>query len=583
MADLTGATSALQSPPPPPGGPAHGGPRKSWWPLGRRATIAAGAAVVVVVAGGTAYSLNSADDAGALKSVPASLSPVEDTFVNAAAPTRTNGAQTKLAVGSEAAGAKTTYLLFSVPAVAAGHHASGAALTLTRESGAFPATTVSLHSVADTGWSQSTLNAKSAPEPGAVVGTADLVPGGNTVRFDLSGVVTAGGRYAFALTAPVDGVARFRSSEAGAGGPALTYVVADGSAIAAPGRVPQQSAPASPGASASGQPSPSASGSTGASSPGGAGCGVSAILVPGCGRWLGAAPLAQTDVPRPQALADYEQRLGAPVDIMHLYHSGGQLFPTPAEIKMASEPGRNRHLLVNWKPTGKWADIAAGKDDAEIDRLAAHITTAFPDKFFLAIFHEPEDNVVDKAGSKMRASDFRAMFRHVVQRLRSKGVTNAVTVMNYMGASKWGATSWFGDLYPGDDVVDWIAFDPYAMGQPGFHHGDFAAMVNRGQGAKWPGMYDWIASNHPGKPVMLGEWGFGDYAQDRSAKANFFSSLGSELDRFPAIKALVYFDSPDAAPFGDTRINSSGQALSAFKAMAGAAQIAKAPAPRLTR
>jgi hypothetical protein len=582
MADLTGATSALQSPPPPPPGPAHGGPPRSRWPLGRRATIAAGAALVVVAAGGTAYSLTSSDTP-ASQPVPAALKPVEDTFVNAAAPTRANGDQTKLAVGSEAAGAKTTYLLFSVPAVAAGHHASGAALTLTRESGAFAATTVSLHSVADTGWSQATLNAQSAPVPGAVVATADLVPGGNTARFDLSSVVTAGGRYAFALTAPLDGVVRFRSSEAGAGGPSLTYSVADGSAIAAPARAPQQSASASPGASASGQPSPSSSGSTGVTSPGGAGCGVSAILVPGCGRWLGAAPLAQTDVPRVQALADYEQRLGAPVDIMHLYHSGGQLFPTPAEIKMATEPGRNRHLLVNWKPTGKWADIAAGKDDAEIDRLAAHINTAFPDKFFLAIFHEPEDNVVDKSGSKMQASDFRAMYRHVVERLRSHGVTNAVTVMNYMGSSKWGVAPWFGDLYPGDDVVDWIAFDPYAMGQPGFHHGDFAEMVNRGHGPRWPGMYDWIARNHPGKPVMLGEWGFGDYAADRSAKAKFFSTLGTELDRFPAIKALVYFDSPDAAPFGDTRINSSSQALSAFKAMAGAAQIAKAPAPRLTR
>jgi beta-mannanase len=246
---------------------------------------------------------------------------------------------------------------------------------------------------------------------------------------------------------------------------------------------------------------------------------------------------------------------------------------------MAKEPGRTRYLLINWKPSGKWADVAAGQSDAQIDRLAAHITSTFTSKFFLAIYHEPENNVQDTAGSGMRASDYRAMFRHVVQRLREKGVTNAVTVMNYMGAVKWGVTPWFGDLYPGDDVVDWVAFDPYSVGQPGFNAGDFAKMVNRGQNDKWPGMYDYVVKNHPGKPVMLGEWGFGDFSADRSAKVQFFTDMAAQLAHFPAIKALVYFDAADAAPFGDTRIDSSQQSLTAFKKLAGDPGIARAPAP----
>ena len=65
------------------------------------------------------------------------------------------------------------------------------------------------------------------------------------------------------------------------------------------------------------------------------------------------------------------------------------------------------------------------------------------------------------------------MYRHVVLRLKADGVTNAIYVMDYMGYSKWGEQSWFNDLYPGDDVVDWIAYDPYSTG-----NGTFATMVD---------------------------------------------------------------------------------------------------------
>jgi hypothetical protein len=303
-----------------------------------------------------------------------------------------------------------------------------------------------------------------------------------------------------------------------------------------PRRAPAETSPAPAASGAADEPGDPGQDRTPA--PNGS-CSVSAKLVPSCGRWHGVAPLAHTDTPRPAALADFERRLGAPVDIMHVYHSGAQLFPTDTERGMATEPGRNRMLLVNWKPSGKWADVAAGQSDAQIDRLAAHITSTFPQKFFLAIFHEPENDVVERAGSGMRARDFRAMFRHVTQRLRDKGVTNAVTVMNYMGAPKFGVEPWFGDLYPGDDVVDWVAYDPYGMGEPGFHGGDFANLANRGVTARWAGMYNWLTKFHPGKPIMLGEWGVGEFTKAPQNKSNLFRTMSALLAKFPAIKALV--------------------------------------------
>ena len=87
-----------------------------------------------------------------------------------------------------------------------------------------------------------------------------------------------------------------------------------------------------------------------------------------------------------------------------------------------------RILLLNWKPDigRSWASVAAGSMDGQIDRLAAHIKATFPEKFFMVIHHEPEEEVRPAAGSGYTADDFRNMFRHVVKRFRADGVHNAL-------------------------------------------------------------------------------------------------------------------------------------------------------------
>ena len=52
--------------------------------------------------------------------------------------------------------------------------------------------------------------------------------------------------------------------------------------------------------------------------------------------------------------------------------------------------------------------------------------------------------------------------------------------MAYMGNEKWMAQSWWKDLYPGDDVVDWIGLDSYVSAEKGdYHYGDFADLLDR--------------------------------------------------------------------------------------------------------
>ncbi|GAB3869891.1 glycoside hydrolase family 26 protein [Dactylosporangium cerinum] len=251
---------------------------------------------------------------------------------------------------------------------------------------------------------------------------------------------------------------------------------------------------------------------------------------------MGVAPGAFTDLPSSKALGNFERTTGRPADILHSYHRGDEVWPTADEIATVQQ-ARKRILFANWKVAWNttWADVAAGGQDARIDRAAARLK-AFPGKLFVALHHEPENDV--RAGGGMTARDYAAMYRHTVLRLRAAGVTNVVFVMVYMAYEPWCVQPWFGDLYPGDDVVDWIGMDPYLFARPGgYGHGDFAYLVDRtSDPAKWPGFYTWATRTHGNKPLMIAEWGCTSMPPTRrrrpgSIRRSASSSAGSPRSR----------------------------------------------------
>jgi len=314
-------------------------------------------------------------------------------------------------------------------------------------------------------------------------------------------------------------------------------------------------------------------------------CALSEKLVPDCGVLWGAAAGAHTGAPMRQALTEFETKTERVQHIVHTYHRGEELFPTADEVAVAREPGRPRLLFINWKPVGPtWAEIAAGALDGYLDRLAAHIRETFPERFFFTVHHEPENDVVERPGSGRQAADYAAMYRHVVGRLRAGGVTNAVTVMAYMAYVPWASKPWHSRLYPGDEVVDWVAWDAYAHAQPGYGRGDFAAMVNRTQpGLDWAGYYAWAVNRFPGKPLMVAEWGVWDWPGHRAFKPWFYRTVAAQMALFPRIKALVYFDSPNAGG-RDSRVDSQPEALRAYRELGAhplfVIDIAQPPAPK---
>ena len=293
------------------------------------------------------------------------------------------------------------------------------------------------------------------------------------------------------------------------------------------------------------------------------GCTVSELLVPSCGVWWGAGATPLSTESYDEASVNFEATQGRVPDVVHYYHVGDGTFPTAREISRSHEGGKSRLLMENWKPElgHTWAQVASGLPDVdtEIDNEAAYLKAHFTTKFFLAIHHEPENEVIPAPSSGMTASDYAAMYRHVVLRLKADGVTNAVYVMNYMGFTGWGEQPWFGALYPGDDVVDWIAYDPYSDGT-----GNFGTLVNAKGGTKWPGFYTWATTTHPGKPLMLAEWGVCESTNNPSGKANFFDTMPTIEQDYPAIKALVYWNADDYP----TRVDSTPQSLAAFRRLA---------------
>ncbi|MBM2623063.1 DNRLRE domain-containing protein [Actinoplanes sp. LDG1-06] len=485
-------------------------------------------AVVAGTAGVAAMGAAPAAAAGTLK-----IAAGDDTYVSNVRPAVAFGAETKLVAGVAGKETKTSFLKFAVPA---GTKVAGARLVLTTQ--ASSASTVAIRQVANTTWAEGKLTAATAPALGSVLGSA--VPGA-TLSFDLGKVVKGPGTYAFALSSTGAAV-RFNSAEAKTGAPVLEV---------------KTDTDVSPPVVSTPKPAGD--------------CVTGANLVPSCGVLWGAAAGGFTTAPRDQALKDWEKLSGRTSTIFHTYHKGDEIFPTKAEIAMTSDAASPRVLLTNWKIAygSTWAKVAQGQQDKRIDAFAAR-AKAYGKKFFLVLNHEPENDVVAKAGSGMEAKDFAAMYRHTILRLRAQGVTNVVNVMAYMGNEKWMAQSWWKDLYPGDDVVDWMGLDSYVSVEPGYYHyGKFNDLLDRaptGGGTNW---YDWATTKHAAKPIMVAEWGAYHRVGKINDKSAVYNSVLPELAKRPAIKAIVYFDTKkDDEGDRDISIDSTPAALAAFKKLA---------------
>lgn len=301
-----------------------------------------------------------------------------------------------------------------------------------------------------------------------------------------------------------------------------------------------------------------------------ANCAISPILVNSCRPWLSATAGGYAMTSSNDQFNFFNKRLNNPsvltnpsagtnvaykMDVPHVYHQGGQaLFNNNARqilsnTALYSDP--NNPLLVNWKPGDKWGATANGSADATIIESAKAVKALGSRKIFLTLWHEPENhgdvspegitftsNCKRPDGNRGSAAEYRAMWKHVREVFDQQGVTNVVWFWNltgYVGNNAWDCL--VKPLYPGNQYVDWVMWDPYSPG------GNFVDSVSR--------FYNFLSVNTDGtynfksKPWGLAEFGSNSEPNEtvnywQEAKAAIGTSWAT--NKFPNIKLWSVFD-----------------------------------------
>jgi beta-mannanase len=202
-----------------------------------------------------------------------------------------------------------------------------------------------------------------------------------------------------------------------------------------------------------------------------------------------------------------------------------------------------------------WSSIASGGEDGYIAALADGFKTLGPS--FFVFDGEPEAKVGDRGS----AEEYRAAWRHIHEVFRARGADNVAfmwSMTGYAFQAESGQLALAASLYPGDDVTDWIAVDPYNFFEDGTWHSLSTEM------GPW---YRWVRANHPDKPLALSEWGSKEDPDQPGRKAAWFAEALRDLrTQYRAVKAVVYFDEEkhERGTVNDWRIDTSDSSLRAF-------------------
>ncbi len=274
--------------------------------------------------------------------------------------------------------------------------------------------------------------------------------------------------------------------------------------------------------------------------------------VPAAGAYLGASASVHNGETRTQAIERTEAQIGRRLDIDHQFYRWDQNMVGGTQ---QADAAAGRYPFVSWKPMTSggqvitWPAIAAGEQDAHI-RSVARSMRDFGHPMFAVFHHEPYDESLEGWGTP---ADYIAAYRRVVTLAREEGATNVAWVMVL---TSWDYHQGRGDVfYPGPDVIDWIAADPYNYFP---RDGDWDSLHDVAAA-----FYEWGSTT--GKPLMLAEWGSAEDPGTPGRKAQWLDEATATLAGWPNVRAAVYFNNLHTY---DWRIDTSPSALDAFRRLA---------------
>jgi hypothetical protein len=246
------------------------------------------------------------------------------------------------------------------------------------------------------------------------------------------------------------------------------------------------------------------------------------------GAWVGER------VNQPGNVSQFESAIGKGLAIAHRYSDNPPYHGRQFDSDWATSARAAGSIpMLSWQPgfgqgTSSLTSVAAGDRD---DYL-----TAWADQFkgwghpiFLRMMWEQNGPwFAWKAYQEPQIADFVQAWRHIVDLFRARGVSNVTFVWSPHVSGAGGSEVMAS--YPGDDYVDWVALDgyPFRGGR-----GDFTETFGPD--------YDILVEMVP-KPIMIAETSLESWSDDQ--KATWITEILSRQlpQRFPMVKALVWFD-----------------------------------------
>jgi beta-mannanase len=255
------------------------------------------------------------------------------------------------------------------------------------------------------------------------------------------------------------------------------------------------------------------------------------------------------------------------LQIISRHGSLPMIYWSPWDRPYAEKAGAGRFSLQN---------ILAGKCDAYIDHWADQART-FGKPILVSWGLEmngdwfPWSGCFHGAGKKIGHHEpprfegpelFKKAFRYVVDRVRSRGAANIYWGFHVNNMS-FPATPWntMQQYYPGPDYVDWLAMSVYGKQ---FRQGDW--WVTFGEVMAKP--YQEICRVDPVKPVLLAEWGVGEYPSVGDKGAWIMEGFSTMKTLYPRIRGAVYWHERwqnEDDTYSNLRVNSSPAALQAYR------------------
>ncbi|HJT45803.1 MAG TPA: glycosyl hydrolase [Chthoniobacterales bacterium] len=211
----------------------------------------------------------------------------------------------------------------------------------------------------------------------------------------------------------------------------------------------------------------------------------------------------------------------------------------------------------------KWADAAKAFGHPMIVTFGVEMNG---DWFPWSGTYYGADQWVEEKHNWLGPENFKAAYRHVVDRVRARGATN-IKWMFHTNNYSYPLNTWnfAPSYYPGSAYVDWLGLSVYGQQFRDEPNPDIPSLVD------WP--YREISGLDPTKPVMIAEWATGDFPfspdEHGMRKPEWIKqALDLFRTRYPRIKAAVYWHERwqnEDQSYSNLRVNSSVEALNAYR------------------